>query len=881
MKQMKLNKIKFDDIDFSNQDDKIRFDKFQKQINGQLLFNNLLKFAFFALVFIQLFIPFIWFVFYGIERIVSSGYSICLCGLLIFTFLDCLYFKEILGEFDSDFLYFHTSLNTIESIKLIFLFGIVFWINRGKSLFPLTITVFIELVLWRISYLNEISYCQLWQIQKNQHFVINTICGYVCFILFIYKLISNKIGIFQACLLYAYDFVVLISIFPVRNKVPVSFQLKLVWVDRLLSTGYLSYATAPLVIFFINYICPNFLGLKSLEKYILVLGVSLCFIMLFFADEQNRRNVNLSGSYYKNLLVPFLIIIVCLLAINNHFLQSNAGKSDIQTSVLPIAIAVFCSNISAILILMQLNYGKYNSNYLVRKIISLDVLLFPVVFPGFVIFLNVFFDLSAIFDNSVEIITTSILFVLISPFYLFFVLQRNLQPSFLLMSILSEIKEKDIRAYAYSDRMEIESKIDSCLLIVKTIIKSSDTVQANGCFEILANWINKNIKGINERTGKSALARMNRFYDLFSVIIKELLLSKNYILNKYWLQSIQKYVMHNINTRNFTDYRIVFQILSKYLESVLQQKEDDFPEKKQLFNDVLLVHSFFIPTLLNNFTPSLEEYNSRETINFDFKMYLVEPIINIYERLTENNQVDYINNFDIIGCFFDVYTPQETIYHGCIIYKESEQLAKWNYNQANLYTELWRGIVSASSCKQADKSCFRSILRNIDHLGTLLLTQDYEDSAIRKFWNFYFNTILEIYNKAIIAGVEITQWNIDKIYEPLWQDIPMEVWDSYYNIFVKLLDYLFSMISESSKSLEEQKQKIEYERGYGLWSRFDQLKEIVKRHSKYKCIRLNTIQEGEVVFKKKYPWLGGAETYFKNMKFVNISNMDFTKKDFI
>jgi|GEM_PF-6462596 len=573
--------------------------------------------------------------------------------------------------------------------------------------------------------------------------------------------------------------------------------------------------------------------------------------------EQKLNDIN-NKKIPKKAQLVLKILSICFLAV--FFISSITIKNDnlysaiMQNSLsLVIAIAVF--NIGALYALLQINYYKFNSTKLIIEILKSKVLILLTAFPFLILCLNFFFLNPCNKYNFLP--TTIILISFLSPLLLIVYFKKYLETNEVIKNILKKTNEQDFLMYKQNYVYLKETNIDAILHISLSIIRNKDIARGHTLFYLLALWTNKNIKYIKYSDNSYESETQSKFIDFYNAICDELFVSKNEILNKYFVNAFN---YMDINSENFHDYRIIYDVFYKHLLKSLENKEENF---------AIDIYSFIYK---NSAKILLNIQKARKHSNID------ENIWKFKEIFTSYNRMKFIDAAIENGC--DNFLEDINLFNDLFIlpgFEYEESYKKWdNRVILNIFIDL-RFYVAKKCVYLIEKGNYVFFLKRKYemffkryHYGNI--KNVYEDELTK----FVFTNVEYIYKKAISAG-KINDWNdFDLIWNTINSSIENENLVNF-KLFYTFYTYLLDLTLEKAFSIAN----INKESVYDLWSKNLQIIEIIKTKldGVMQTLFINVFEEKTNFLRKKYSKLEHYEIY-ENIGFKNrfIPKIDLLKE---
>ena len=241
-------------------------------------------------------------------------------------------------------------------------------------------------------------------------------------------------------------------------------------------------------------------------------------------------------SYYKTTFLECIFLAATVFCIKNI-----SVIEDFSTDIaIPVLVAVFVFNITTLFLLIQFNYNKYASTYLIRNIITIPILFLTIIIPVCIILFLGFFAESLIPDDvlvTVKFCCVAAVFVSSLLYLLFFT--QGLESGCLLNSILLSVNDDDIKNNKNSIIPYDETKFDAITRIIKTDISKNDLIALRSDLYGMVYWSRENINRLRTNSNIYWEQIDNRFASFYKEIA--ILISKHNdsSINDIYLNSLK------------------------------------------------------------------------------------------------------------------------------------------------------------------------------------------------------------------------------------------------------------------------------------------------------------------------------------------------------
>jgi len=580
------------------------------------------------------------------------------------------------------------------------------------------------------------------------------------------------------------------------------------------------------IIFILFIISPSLIDLKDYfinkKRYHLRLEISWQFPVIYFIIVgiiYYISKLNMSNELYK-VILNFVFYII-------------------------IPLAIF--NISALFILLQMNYNKFSSTYLIKQILKSPLLIISTFFPSLVIIANLVFQYENI--ELFFIPPTILLLCLTSSVFFIIYFKTVLETNVMLKKILITVTEDDFDNYKENVISFNETNIDAILKIVQAIIKNNDTPRVQSTFYSLIFWVNENIKYIKYESWLYRDQYNNKFNSFFSTINHELLSSNNIIMHNYYLCALRDLVIPLINSDNYKDYKILFISLHNYLIKRLKNKQEEYA--KETYNIIYKKCSFIFLHLREDiqgqFNDDLFEFN---------ELFLDRKLDKIINTAIENKCTEFLRYIHI---FDDLLVLRHI--------KNFNYYDHWDDKVKDLFMEIKFIIQQKNKYLLENYNFFSPISSDYEIFmkSKLDTSEKTEYKCYNSIIKYVFNELENIYCYAISINRRFNDFDFSILWKECFYAIGKKD-EQVFNLFYSFLAYIFDKIFEN----ELKKENPDYGMIYTLFSRIIQIKD------------LNNNTFIEITMKKysklieKYPKL----IEFEKLKpvFEFIENIDYLKR---
>ena len=234
----------------------------------------------------------------------------------------------------------------------------------------------------------------------------------------------------------------------------------------------------------------SFLVTNSSNKTSFIIIVIMLFVFLILdINHLYVFKLNFILYYKSTFLKIFIYLLWCFLYLKKSFFNfTNFDKSAFIT----ILSSVLIFNFGAFFILLQFNYQKYSSAYLIRKLLNPFIIIISLLLPALFIFCIVFFN-SEFFSSNSYFSYTAFIISVFSAVLLLLYFSIISESWFLLNVLLKSSNYDDFANHRESVFQLSESKIEAIQGIISADIKNGNLNVLRTDFLALADWTKLNI----------------------------------------------------------------------------------------------------------------------------------------------------------------------------------------------------------------------------------------------------------------------------------------------------------------------------------------------------------------------------------------------------
>jgi hypothetical protein len=509
----------------------------------------------------------------------------------------------------------------------------------------------------------------------------------------------------------------------------------------------------------------------------------ILFLTIFYEYKQFyggwplRFDISNILKYYK-LIMVFSIFYFLLFWLSNIQIEAEIFK-DYSTNIFNNISNIAILNIASLFVILQLNYSKYGSSYLLYKILKSPILLIITFLPSLIYICSFYFlKLEQVQYN---ILPFLLILSYISTLSLFFYTYVFMETHNLMKKLFEDVKYEDFNTYKNNIIQTKERNIDSILTITNRIINNNDTPTSHSLFFYLFCWVDINILHIKDQDRFYQTKKNNRFYDFFILIIQNIVTSNN-LIQKNFLTAIKEMIMYKINSDNYMNYSLIYRVLFSYLELSLKNKNEEI--SKFIFNVIYLKTSTILLNLKRFELTDYEilDYDGDYTTLSDFESIFIERLNSVQKIAIDNEQKEFLYHCRFNHSFF------------ITINKKGEyDFSKWDGKVIEIYKNL-RGIRHEINRYVVKNVKFYSIYLN-DFEYMFKVDSDIQIYKYELLQKYIFDELVGIYLFAIENDVIKSEQD----FHIFWSSILNLKFKKNFKLiinFISIFTYLFDKLAE-------------------------------------------------------------------------------------
>lgn len=535
-------------------------------------------------------------------------------------------------------------------------------------------------------------------------------------------------------------------------------------------------------------------------KCVFELVIPIIFILIaIYKDKIERKCGNIPFiTYYKTTFIELIFWAVALFSIKNSGLIECLSKDTIISAL----VTIFVFNITTLFLLIQFNYSKYGSTYLLKIIVTIPILFFTIIIPVCIILFLGFFAESMIHDTAVLSIVkfccVTAVFVS-SLLYLLFVTQ-TIESGNLLNTILLSVNDEDIRNNKNSIISYDETKFDAITRIIKTDISKNDLIALRSDLYGMVYWSKENIRKIKPQRKSYCEKIDNRFASFYKEIAVLIAKGDDNNIKEIYLNSLRTFILQYVNHKNFNDYKIFFDSIVEYIKVCLEK------DSQENASDALYFVKHYLSKIIVNFTGG----------NSELAHSFLEPVRNLASEAIKNKQTYFVRRMNLIRRIFEIY--------------EGNKLIKWNENYLDFFLCFKPVLNDMLKNADAENLYINEVSSELEHLCNGLKLRDENQKWVNDFWDYYFDLAQALIYTGIQKKLILTDSNFEAFYNVYfpWRRNKYENDDVLKKCLICFTNSLNAYIKYLEGSGNCQKDYLIQ----WVWSRFLQIEECIKNNQK-------------------------------------------------
>jgi len=308
-------------------------------------------------------------------------------------------------------------------------------------------------------------------------------------------------------------------------------------------------------------------------------------------------------------------------------------------------------NIATFFIILQLNYQKFFSTFILWNIIKSPASLFAF-FPSFVLLFSFYFIES---NNRIILFfgfdTYSLLvflqtFSIVSLMGLLFYTKYFLETNILMKKIFKNIKIENNK-YLLSNE---ESGLEAILNLIKNTIIKKDYNTSYSLFFNFACWTRFNINKIKYKSALYKHEQENKFASIFETILLILDKEDDVILQKYFIEAFDSIIFVNIDCNNFDKFKIIIDKFKDQLQNNLKKGNEEIAIKIYY---MLYRNGYDILVKLQSINSCKYPFTGNDLYR-EYKDIYIEKNYQFINIAIKYKNIKFLKTFNIIKSLFDI-----------------------------------------------------------------------------------------------------------------------------------------------------------------------------------------------------------------------------------
>gem|GEM_PF-2799014 len=526
-------------------------------------------------------------------------------------------------------------------------------------------------------------------------------------------------------------------------------------------------------------------------------------LLLFYICITVKNNFSVYKAKIVNLYLPLLIQLLLsgffIFILHNYTSLNDASKTTISNIIVTVVSADLIFNFTAMFILLQENFTKYNSIYLLKNTVTKTGIFVSVIIPCIFISLLII-DIIPIKYFIIYSIFCITLCISIS-IWLLCSLKRTLNTPDILLRLMSNTNSDVIRRYSDNHFDSENNDIDTILKITTDTISKKDYLSTKSIFYLVLQWMEKYRKDISIEKKLVYFESQNNFYSFFiDTFITSLSDSKSSSIIKEYLNEVYNLFRFANIEKEYKQYHIFYNSLKKLAIKLIKFKDSQFDELLRAIYNTYTYKSGYILSNLK-YSEMKESFFILESDEFrDFCTFYYEPIEKIVDEASKNKNIFFLKRINLFSIFFQYLPDNITI--NC-------NFLEILHKTTHCYSKILKD-------NYYDKDLLHSILYEYKSLQHYLSYLKTPESLKELILNVIFNSISSIYSNLLNNKTELEEHDLKILYEYFFEEGKYNDSLRYLQLFFYVLEVYFDY---SFNNLDSEK------RNY-IWSRVNQLESI-------------------------------------------------------
>ena len=652
--------------------------------------------------------------------------------------------------------------------KFSFLFGVYFYNNTNLILLLIGLYQILLIFFTRIN-------SKIYKIKINK---IISLIILISITIFVLSISWKNLNILHIFLIYPFLYLTFIHLHSLKiNKI---FCKK----NEYNNYNYVLYMLSKIPLSFLvlsSIIIISFLSVTNYSLVAILIATILLIFSIFYEINEYKSYSNISLYKYYSIPISFVILAMVLHWLININIDNSIYK-DYVLSVYSTITNIAILNIASLLVIMQLNYQKYGSSYLLIKIVKSKILILITLFPSILIIFN-FYVLSEKVPSYSYLPTLFLILSLISTIFLFLYTNIFLETNIIIRQLFNTITNDDFKNYKNNIISIKESNIDSILKITTKVLENNDSTTSRSLFFNLMCWTKLNIHNIDTGNTYYYEKSNNKFNDFFKILVNSIVTSNNAVIHKNFIDSINNMIIRSITTNNYKLYGVIYEFLFEYLILMLYKKEEKI--SKDIYDTIFRNTS---KILLNINFHEIKKYDLVEHTSdlFDFKELFIKPLDKVVEVSIEKKNIEFLKYMDIYRKLFELGYENN---------KQIDSRAKWDGKIFDIFTEtrFLKESINKFLIKEntywfhimSDYKIFMPYL----HMWQKNTSYQYDD----KIKNYIIDRLSSLYKYAIEEKKITSEHDFEIIWEQLYGAIKYNDKDNF-QVYTSLFTHFIDLI---------------------------------------------------------------------------------------
>ena len=569
----------------------------------------------------------------------------------------------------------------------------------------------------------------------------------------------------------------------------------------------------------------GFLYIKAEKLSFCIISILLCiYIFQTIKNDYSVHKTKIINLYFP-LFVHILLSTIFLYILSNFSDITEERKTIISNIIVTVLSADLIFNFTAMFILLQENYSKYNSIYLLKNTVTKVTVFVSVIIPGVLISLLIL----NLIPDKYFILYSIICVVLCISFSIWLLcsLKRALNTTDIILRLMANTNENVIRMYCNSRSVEEYNDIQTILKITTDTIAKKDNISCKSVFFLVLHWLEKYRNEISIRTKLVYSESHNNFYSFVNDITSTLLDSQSNSIIKQYINKIKNiFGFSNIETE-YKQYHIFYSSLNNLAINLIKLNNSQFDE---LIKDIYNVYIFKASFILSKLSPSKIEENfyiiESDELK-DFKNFYYEPLEKIIHEASKNRNIEFLKRIRLFSTFFQ-YLPDNIVINSNYLEILHETTHCYSYILRN--TDYNKDLL---------QSVFREYKSLQHYLSYLVIPEKLKELML----NVTFNSISSIYSVLLNNKIQLEECDLEILYEYFFEE-------DKYSDYLRYLQLFFYVISVS---FDYSISKLELDKRNHIWSRVEQLGSILLKRNNNQLLNEFNSRKNEII--SKFPYI--------------------------